>query len=236
MILLGLILIVLGAALGLVTYLAATPSSQTVELSEFGFTRASGPLELLVIGAVAVLLVWLGWAALSATMRRRARLRREEREQERYAELERTHADYRTETDRRFDEARLRDEDFARREEQLQTRQAEIELREQELSRRETAWRDREGPSVADVVTGRAEGRVSDGTAEWADDGSTRPLDATHGEHRTADHRVAEERAAEERGADESGREVRATEEIPHADEQVHDPERPHRPRHTDRA
>ena len=106
------------------------------------------------------------------TMRRRARLRREEREQERYAELERTHEEYRTESDRRFEEARLRDEDFARREEQIETRQAEVDLREDELARRETAWRDREGPSVADVVTGRATGRVSEGTAEWVDDGT----------------------------------------------------------------
>lgn len=173
MILLGLILIVLGAALGLVAWLAATPTAQTIELSEFGFTRASGPLELLIIGGAAVLLVWLGWAAMSATMRRRARLRREEREHERYAELERTHADYRTETDRRFEEARLRDEDFVRREEQLQTRQAEIDLREEELARRETAWRDR--PSVADVVTGRATGSVTRGGAEYVGDRADGP-------------------------------------------------------------
>lgn len=201
MILLGLILLLLGGALGLVAYLGATPSSQTIELSEFGFTRVSSPLELLIIGAVAVLLVWLGWSAMAMTMRRRARLRREEREQERYAELERTHEEYRTESDRRFEEARLRDEDFARREEQIETRQAEVDLREDELARRETAWRDREGPSVADVVTGRATGRVSEGTAEWVDDGTTRPMGAdrtpeearvAHEHHDTREMRVDE--------------------------------------------
>lgn len=220
MILLGLILLVLGVALGLVAYLAATPSTQTIELTEFGFTRASGPLELLIIGAVAMLLVWLGWSAMSVTMRRRARLRREEREQERYAELERTHEEYRTETDRRFEEARLRDQDFVRREEQIQTRQAEIDLREDELARRETAWRDREGPSVADVVTGRAEGRVSDGTAQWVDDGTTRPVgdqesDPARGAekeqaarvHRQA-HDVREHHDTRELRVDEHGRPV----------------------------
>lgn len=200
MILLGLILILLGAALGLVTYLAATPSSQTVELSEFGFTRASSALELLVIGAVAMLLIWLGWSAMAATMRRRSRLRREEREQERYAELERKHEDFRTENDRRFEEARLRDEDLVRREEQVETRQAEIDLREAELARRETAWRDR--PSVADVVTGRAQGSVAQGNAQWADDRATRPVGAsTTDELRTeqtrVDHRPGDETPAE---------------------------------------
>jgi hypothetical protein len=120
----------------------------------------------------------------------------------------------------------VRDEDFARREEQIRTRQAEIELREDELARRETAWRDREGPSVADVVTGRAQGRVSDGSAEWVDDGSTRPLDATRDDSRVADRRVADERA----------REAQATEQVRHDDDHVSDPERPREARRTDPA
>lgn len=194
MILLGLILIVLGGALGVLAYVAATSQSQLVELTALGWTRAFSPLELLAIGAAAVLLIWLGWAAAGATMRRRSRLRREEREQERYAELERTHAQYRTEQEDRFEEARLRDEDFARREEQIRTRQAEIELREEELSRRETQWRDRESPTVADVVTGRAEGQVSQGTAEWADDGTTRPV----GQHTAETHAVEHERVEQQ--------------------------------------
>ncbi len=207
MILLGLILIVLGAALGLATYLAATPTSQTVELTEWGFTRASSAVELLVIGAAAMLLIWLGWSAMSATMRRRTRLRREEREQERFAELERKHEEYRTENDRRFEEAGLRDEDFVRREEQIQTRQAEIDLREDELARRETQWRDR--PSVADVVTGRAQGSVTQGNAQWADDQATRPVTAAdRGDVRSAEHahvdeqRTAEHHATEHRAHD----------------------------------
>jgi hypothetical protein len=245
MILLGLILILLGAALGVLVYLAATPQTQTIELSEFGWKRDFGALELVVIGGAAVLLIWLGWVAMSAVMRRRARLRREEREQERYADLERTHNDYRTETERRFEDARVRDEDFARREEQIRTRQAEIELREDELARRETAWRDRQSPSVADVVTGRAEGRVSDGSAEWVDDGSTRPLDAPHGDPRVADQRVADQRIADQQVADqriadqqvaeERARAAQATEEV-RQDEPVRDPERPREARRSDPA
>jgi membrane protein implicated in regulation of membrane protease activity len=200
MILLGLILIVLGAALGVVAYLAATSHSQLVELTALGWTRGFSPLELLVIGAAAVLLIWLGWALAGATLRRRSRVRREEREQERYAELERTHAEYRTEQETRFEEARLRDEDFARREEQIRTRQAEIELREEELSHRETQWRDRESPTVADVVTGRAEGQVSQGTAQWADADATRPVGQRVAETSTVEEtRVADSRAGDER-------------------------------------
>jgi hypothetical protein len=200
MILLGLILIVLGAALGVLAYLAATSQSQHVGLTALGWTRDFTPLELLAIGAAVVLLIWLGWAAAGATMRRRSRLRREEREHERYAELERTHAEYRTEQEGRFEEARLRDEDFARREEQVRTRQAEIELREEELSRRETQRRDRDNPTVADVVTGRAEGQVSQGTAEWADEGTTRPV----GQRGPEAHPVQETRFADDRPGDET--------------------------------
>lgn len=184
MVLLGLILVALGLAVGVIAYLGAAGQTQTLELTAVGWTRAFSVLELLVIGAVAVLLVWLGWAAISSTLRRRARARREQREQERYAELERTHNDYVSESERRLEEGRLRDEDFARREEQIRTRQAELELREDEISRRETARRDQPGqerPTVADVVTGRAEGRVSDGTARWADDESG-PASIPHAE------------------------------------------------------
>lgn len=178
MFVLGLILIAAGAVLGVLAYLAATPATQTIDLTQGGWTRASSPLELLIVGAAAALLVCLGWALIAATLRRRARIRREDREQERIDELERSAAAYRTEQEQRFEEARLRDEDFGRREEVIRSRQAELDARAVELSRREAEWREREGPSVADVVTGRAEGRVSEGTASWADE-STRPVGHT---------------------------------------------------------
>jgi hypothetical protein len=71
-----------------------------------------------------------------------------------------------------MEEAGLRDEDLRRREEELTARREELEARDQDLSRREAGWREQNRPSVADVVTGRAEGSVSQGTAEWADEGS----------------------------------------------------------------
>lgn len=175
MFVLGLILMAVGAALGILTYLAATPTTQTINLTQAGWTRASSPLELLIIGAVATLLVCVGWAVIAATLRRRARLRREERDQERITELERSATAYRTEQDERFERARLRDQDFTHREEALAARQRELDAREAALATREAERRQHEGPTVADVVTGRAEGRVSEGTATWSDE-STRPV------------------------------------------------------------
>lgn len=217
MFLLGLILIAAGGVLGVLTYLAATPTTQTIELTQSGWTRASSPLELLLIGAAAALLVCLGWAVIAATMRRRARLRREERDQERIAELERSSAAYRTEQEQRFEEAQLRDEDFTRREEALTARERELDARTVSLSRREAEWQ-HEGPTVADVVTGRAEGRVSEGTAEWTDE-PTRPVGhpgAPEVAHSRDDVPAAEERhAAEETRVDEPRphRETRRTDD-----------------------
>lgn len=215
MFVLGLILIAAGAVLGVLAFLAATPATQTIELTQGGWTRASSPLELLIVGAAGALLVCLGWALIAATIRRRARIRREEREQERINELERSAATYKAEQEQRFEEARLRDEDFARREEAVTSRQTELDARAAELSRREAEWREREGPSVADVVTGRAEGRVSEGTATWGDE-STRPVAHTtpeeargHDETRLHDDtrphdqtRVDEPRVREQRRTD----------------------------------
>lgn len=161
MILLGLILLLAGVGAATLAFMATSGQPGTIEVEALGFTRQVSALELVVLGAAATLLVCLGWAAVAASTRRRARLRREERDHERLAEVERAAESERAEFDRRLAEGGARDEDLNRREDELYAR-------EQELARREAEWRDREGPSVADVVTGRAEGSVADGTAQWA--------------------------------------------------------------------
>ncbi|GAA2480765.1 hypothetical protein [Terrabacter carboxydivorans] len=173
MALLGLILLLVGAGAGVVTYLATHAAAGTVAVSAFGFTRNATPFELVLYGAVAVLLFAIGWAMVAAAARRRARVRREEKEAARLAEVEETAEAARRDHEHRFEEARLRDEDLRRRESELSARHEGLDTREAELARREAEWREREGPSVADVVTGRAEGSVSDGTASWADESST---------------------------------------------------------------
>jgi hypothetical protein len=170
MALLGVILLLVGAGVGVVAYLATHAASGTVAVTAFGFTRNATPLELVVYGAAAVLLFALGWAMVSAAARRRARLRREDKETARLTEAEETAEAARLDHDRRFEEAGLRDEDLRRRESELSARHEGLDAREAELSRREAEWREREGPSVADVVTGRAEGSVNEGTASWTDE------------------------------------------------------------------
>lgn len=170
MALLGVILLLGGAGVGVVSYLATHAAAGTVAVTAFGFTRNATPLELVVYGAAAVLLFALGWAMVSAAARRRARLRREDKEATRVTELEENAEAARLDHERRFQEAGLRDEDLRRRESELSARHEGLDTREAELSRREAEWREREGPSVADVVTGRADGSVNEGTASWADE------------------------------------------------------------------
>lgn len=184
MVLLGIILLVIGAALAALALTGALASTSTVHLEAFGLQRDSAPVELVIVGGVAVLLFCIGWAAIASRARRVARTRRERREEERLADVERAAESERTEHARRMEEAGLRDEDFTRREselaarhEELTTRHDELAAREQDLSRREAEYRQQVGPSVADVVTGRAEGNVADGTAEWVDDGTDTPTD-----------------------------------------------------------
>lgn len=170
MALLGVLLLLVGAGAGVVTYLATHAAAGTVAVTAFGFTRNATPLELVLYGAVSVLLFALGWAMVSAAARRRARSRREDKEAARLTEVEENAEAARLDHERRFEEAGRRDEDLRRRENELSARHEGLDTREAELARREAEWRERQGPSVADVVTGRAEGNVHEGTASWTDD------------------------------------------------------------------
>lgn len=81
MILLGLILIVIAVGAGVALFLAASPVKDAVMLNFWGVTQVKVlPIGLLIAGAVLVLLLWLGWTLLRATVRRRARRRREAKE------------------------------------------------------------------------------------------------------------------------------------------------------------
>ncbi len=179
MIVLGLILLVLGALGCVAVYSGTRGATVTIPLDINGFTRDVSALELAIATAAAVLLLALGWAAVAHSVRRRSRRRREDREQEHVAELERAASDQRATHERQLRDAGARNEDLEQREatlstraSELETRTSELEARDSELTRREAEWRDRQGPSVADVVTGRAEGRVADGSAHWKQGGT----------------------------------------------------------------
>jgi flagellar biosynthesis/type III secretory pathway M-ring protein FliF/YscJ len=175
MVLLGIILLLLGVAVGVVSIIAAQSATGLVHVAAFGFQRDAHAIELFVAGAVAVLLFCIGWAILAARARRRARIRRDEREQERIADVERAAEAERTEHERRLEEGGLRNEDLQRREDELVERENAADAREQEVARLEAAYREKVGPSRADVVTGRAQGNVAEGTAHWVDDGTDNP-------------------------------------------------------------
>lgn len=185
MIVLGLLLILLAVGVGTVTTTAATSQSGTTRVAMFGLQRDAYLMELVVAGALTVLLFALGWAAISAALRRRARHRRDDRASERLAEVERNAEAKRLEQERALEDAGRRDEDLRRRSDELDEREERLKGRERELDKLEAAYRERVGPSVADVVTGRAEGSVAEGSATWRDDSTgpahrdaTRPVDS----------------------------------------------------------
>lgn len=166
MVLLGIILLLLGVAVGVVAVIAAQSTTATVHVEALGLQRDAHALELFVAGAVAVLLFCIGWAILAARARRRARLRREEREQERLADVERAAEAERTEHERRLEEGGLHHEALQRREDALLERENAVSAREQEVARLEGHYGQGVHPSVA-------EGHVAEGTAGWADETDT---------------------------------------------------------------
>ncbi|MEP7332689.1 MAG: hypothetical protein ABI692_11410 [Terracoccus sp.] len=181
MILLGIVVLLIGVGAGAVTYVATTGRNATIAVEALGFTRTASAIELAAYGLVAALVFCLGWALIAAGLRRRGRVKRDDRERARIDELERRAGADRAESERRFEEAGRRDEDLRRRDDDLGHREKEVSLRhdrldareqqvsrgEQALSRRQREFEEQRKPSVADVVSGRAQGNVHDGTAEW---------------------------------------------------------------------
>jgi membrane protein implicated in regulation of membrane protease activity len=158
-VLLGLLLILIAA--GLAVWLVAGSQSlhQTINLNTPGFKIGMTPLALMVAGAVILLVFWLGWSLIRASVRRRRRPVRESKEEQRRAELEENiRADERsraeeahrtalTERDKVRDEEfesqlnerdRLRDEDERRR-----LAEAEQNARADERARVEEEFRHR---------------------------------------------------------------------------------------------
>ncbi|MDO5504001.1 MAG: hypothetical protein Q4G67_12570, partial [Actinomycetia bacterium] len=88
MIILGLILVVLALLLGTLLVLATNPHP-ALTLDVFNQTLEVRPLSLVIAGAIAMTLLWWGWALLRIGTRRRVRKSREAKEAARQAELDR---------------------------------------------------------------------------------------------------------------------------------------------------
>ena len=107
MVLLGVILVLLAAAAGVLLFIGTAQLTDTVDISVLGGTLSLPPLTLLVTGMVVISLFWLGWAMLRGGLRRGKRRRVEAKEAAANAEA------------RRLEDERRMQEEFAARERQL---------------------------------------------------------------------------------------------------------------------
>lgn len=151
MILLGLLLLLLGAGIGTITYLAASSQSERIHIAAYGFARDANALELVLLGAGTAFVLAVGWAYVAAWLRRQARLRREDEEDARLDELDRAHAEALAEKDRQLSQAAAREQELSHQVRELSVREAELGIRARELSLRESQWQDRVGTFDTDV-------------------------------------------------------------------------------------
>jgi hypothetical protein len=107
MVLLGVILVLLAAAAGIVLFAGTAQLTDTVDIDVLGGTLSLPPLTLLVTGMVVISVFWLGWALMRGGVRRSKRRRVEAKEAAAAAEA------------RRVEEERRLKEEFAVRERQL---------------------------------------------------------------------------------------------------------------------
>ena len=107
MVLLGVILVLLAAAAGVVLVAATAQLTDSVQIDVLGGTLAIPPLTLLITGMIVISVFWLGWALLRAGLRRGKRRRVEAKEAAAAREAERA------------EEQRRMQEEFAAREQAL---------------------------------------------------------------------------------------------------------------------
>lgn len=89
MILLGILLVAIALGGGTLLFIGASSLDDTITIPLLGGSIELPPVALLLAGALAMLLLWLGWALLRGGARRSARLRREAKENARLAEEQR---------------------------------------------------------------------------------------------------------------------------------------------------
>ena len=107
MVLLGVILVLLAAAAGVVLVAGTAQLTDSVQIDVLGGTLSIPPLTLLITGMVVISVFWLGWALLRGGLRRSKRRRVEAKEAAAAAEAERVE-----------EQQRMQDE-FAAREQAL---------------------------------------------------------------------------------------------------------------------
>jgi uncharacterized membrane protein len=83
MILIGLLLILAALAGGAFLFEGTHAQTHPIDLTVLGVTVSLTPLALAAAGAIAVLLLWFGWAFVRTGAKRSARVRREGKEKAR---------------------------------------------------------------------------------------------------------------------------------------------------------
>lgn len=155
MIILGLILIVLALA-GALFLFVGTSALDPIQLEVLNQSYSMSPLALVIAGAVAMTLLWWGWALVRIGTRRRVRKSREAKEAARQAELDRAARE-------KENQAKWERE---LRERERQVRETEARLAEQRISTSEARKR-------AEV----AEHKVDEGSAPSSEPGApTQPV------------------------------------------------------------
>lgn len=123
MIILGLILIIVALLLALLLFFG-TSALDPIQLDLLGRMYEVSPLVLVIAGAVAMTLLWWGWALVRMGTRRRARRSREAKEAARQSELDRA---AREKENQAKWERELRDRE-------RQVRESEARLEDQKIS------------------------------------------------------------------------------------------------------
>ncbi len=197
MIVFGLILVLLALGAGVVLFLATQSLTTPVDLEVAGYTWGMTPLALLITGAAAMLLLFLGLGMIRGSVKRQRRPAREAKDAERQAKLEEsiraderasaeeTHQGALAERDRVQDEelqARLAERD-RERDRELASREEEFAAREQAAVQRTRANEDRvradERSKVEQELAGRT-AAVGAATASATDTADGDPLSEGH--------------------------------------------------------
>ncbi len=135
MVLIGLLLIVLAAAVGTLLFLGTQQITDTTDIHVLGGTIALPPLALLLAGAVTISIFWLGWALLRGGIRRASRRRAEAKDAKRQEEQDRVAREQKMQQDFAERERQLADERRRHQEETAKLKaEADARIREQHLA------------------------------------------------------------------------------------------------------
>lgn len=156
MIILGLILVLAAIAAGILLYEGTSQLTDKVDIDTFVGTINLPPLALIITGAAVISVFWLGWVLLRQGVKRGSRRRRAAKEEAALAEQ------------RRVENERKMQEDFAQRERQLTEerrrheqeaealrQQGDERVQEQHLSTEEARRR-------AEIAEAQVRGRATD--------------------------------------------------------------------------